>query len=355
MRLRRRLAGSNCSISRRAGASWSTTAGSCRRSITTARRTLSRASIRSPRLARGWVDFDDPQTLYPKSITDDSPPDHIWHRSLWYAAGEVIRWGFEGAHRLLPGERGRRARRASVSSRTCSRGRCSAGSGSRWFGGRRTGARSSSDERRFVLYRLKGTGRVFDIEATFTALDEPVTFGQTNENALPLIRVADVIDEWDGGRITLSDGTTGGKDAFAQARGVGGLHGAARAQTGPRAAILGYRDAGPPVEPGPPERVVRALIRATGDKPAVLRRRVDAGAGGVVDAAEPDRGARRRAGGGRGCGEVCGVCAAGGDRDFEPLMDTDFHRWVLICRERRQFKKSVCICVHLWLNGGCWR
>ena len=58
--------------------------------------------------------------------------------------------------------------------------------------------------------------RVFDIEAAFTARDEPVTFGQTNENALPLIRVADLIDEWDGGTITLADGTTGGKACFGQ-------------------------------------------------------------------------------------------------------------------------------------------
>jgi hypothetical protein len=64
------------------------------------------------------------------------------------------------------------------------------------------------------MYRLKGALRVFDIEAEFTALDEAVTFGQTNENALPLIRVADAIDEWDGGTITLSDGTKGGKAAF---------------------------------------------------------------------------------------------------------------------------------------------
>jgi hypothetical protein len=31
---------------------------------------------------------------------------------------------------------------------------------------------------------------------------------------LPLIRVADVIDEWDGGMITLADGTKGGKECF---------------------------------------------------------------------------------------------------------------------------------------------
>ena len=34
-------------------------------------------------------DIDGDQTVYPKSITDDSPPDHIWHRSLWYACGDL--------------------------------------------------------------------------------------------------------------------------------------------------------------------------------------------------------------------------------------------------------------------------
>src|SRR5262249_23550134 len=71
-----------------------------------------------------------------------------------------------------------------------------------------------TDRRWFRLFRTRGTLRVFDIEAQFTALQEPGTFGTTNENALPLIRVADGIDEWDGGMITLADGTTGGKVAF---------------------------------------------------------------------------------------------------------------------------------------------
>ena len=69
------------------------------------------------------------------------------------------------------------------------------------------------------MYRLKGQLRVFDIEATFTALDEPVTFGQTNENALPLIRVADVIDEWDGGtHHAVRTERPAGKRASAQRR-----------------------------------------------------------------------------------------------------------------------------------------
>jgi len=152
-------------------------------------------------------DIDGDHTVYPKSITDDSPPDHIWHRSLWYACGDLNGVDFYlengGEGRIVHGEF------ADLFSGPL-------------FGGFREqlrwvaadGRELLEDERSFMIYRLKGQLRMFDIEAAFTALDEPVTFGQTNENALPLIRVADVIDEWDGGTITLADGTTGGKECF---------------------------------------------------------------------------------------------------------------------------------------------
>jgi hypothetical protein len=159
--------------------------------------------------------FDDPQTVYPKSITDDSPLDHIWHRSLWYAAGEVF-IGDSEKHVDFYLENGGEGRVVHEAFSDVFSGPV--------FGGFRQsltwrtpeGLDVISDERRFIMYRLKGTSRVFDIEAAFTAIDEKVTFGQTNENALPLIRVADVIDEWDGGTLTLADGTVGGKDAFAK-------------------------------------------------------------------------------------------------------------------------------------------
>lgn len=150
-------------------------------------------------------DMQDFETQYPKSITDDSPPDHIWHRSLWYACGDLNGVDFY----LENGGEGRTVhqRFSDVFSGPV-------------FGGFRQelswiapdGKRMLNDERRFMMYRRKGVERVFDIEAKFTALDEPATFGQTNENALPLIRVADPIDEWDGGQITLDGGIIGGTD-----------------------------------------------------------------------------------------------------------------------------------------------
>lgn len=153
--------------------------------------------------------IEDPQTVYPKGITQDGPPDHIWHRSLWYACGEVNGTDFY----LENGGEGRivHKRFTDVYSGPVAGGFREE---LRWT--TPAGKELIDDVRMFAIYRLKGMSRVFDIGARFTALAEPVTFGQTNENALPLIRVADMIDEWDGGRITLGSGLTGGKASFGQ-------------------------------------------------------------------------------------------------------------------------------------------
>ncbi len=160
----------------------------------------------APCARMGEIDGDE--TVYPKSITEDSPPDHIWHRSIWYAASVVN--GDQDFY-LENGSEERIVHKGFVDLYS-----------GPLFGGFEEeltwvdsdGRELLADRRWFRMYRIKGTSRIFDIEAEFTALDRPVTFGQTNENALPLIRVADLIDEWDGGTITLSDGTIGGKAAF---------------------------------------------------------------------------------------------------------------------------------------------
>jgi hypothetical protein len=162
--------------------------------------------VTAPCARMGEIDGD--HTVYPKSITDDSPPDHIWHRSLWYAAGVVNE---NQDFYLENGGEGRIVHRRFVDVYS---GPVFGGFEEELAWVTPAGRDLLADRRWFRMYRIKGAIRMFDIEAEFTALDEPVTFGQTNENALPLIRVADLIDEWDGGTITLSDGTTGGKAAF---------------------------------------------------------------------------------------------------------------------------------------------
>jgi hypothetical protein len=150
---------------------------------------------------------DGEETVYPKSITQDAPPDHVWHRSLWYACGDL-----NGVDFYL--EEGGEGRIVHQEFTAVFSGPLFGGFRERLLWIAPDGRKLLSDERTFVLYRLKGLARLFDLEAAFTALDEPVTFGQTIEAALPLLRVADLIDEWDGGRITLADGTTGGREVF---------------------------------------------------------------------------------------------------------------------------------------------
>jgi hypothetical protein len=159
----------------------------------------------------------------PKSITDDGPPDHTWHRSLWYACGDLNGVDFylepagmmEGYGPHVGNGYGRIVHRSfdwQVS-------------GPVWGGFQQRcqwvapdGSVLLDDVRRFRMYRMKGRLRLWDIEADFTphAGAGPVTFGQTNENALPLMRVADIIDEWDGGTMSLSDGTTGSANCQAK-------------------------------------------------------------------------------------------------------------------------------------------
>ena len=157
----------------------------------------------------------------PKSITDDGPPDHTWHRSLWYACGDLNGVDFY----LEPAgmNEGYGPHVGTGYGRIVHRSFDWIESGPVWGGFQQraqwvapTGDILLDDVRRFRMYRLKGRMRLWDIEAEFTPHEAPVTFGATNENALPLIRVADIIDEWDGGTVSLSTGATGSPNCHAQ-------------------------------------------------------------------------------------------------------------------------------------------
>ena len=159
----------------------------------------------------------------PKSITDNGPPDHTWHRSLWYACGDLNGVDFY----LEPAgmQEGYGPHVGTGYGRIVHRSFDWQVSGPLWGGFQQRaqwvapdGAVLLDDVRRFRMYRLRGRTRLWDIEADFTphAGAGPVTFGQTNENALPLMRVADIIDEWDGGTMSLSTGAKGSPECHAQ-------------------------------------------------------------------------------------------------------------------------------------------
>ena len=157
----------------------------------------------------------------PKSITDDGPPDHTWHRSLWYACGDLNGVDFYLEPAAMNAGYGPHV--GTGYGRIVHRSFDWIASGPVWGGFQQRaqwvtpdGRVLLDDVRRFRMYRLKGRVRLWDIEASFTPAGEPVTFGQTNENALPLMRVADIIDEWDGGTMSLSTGATGSPNCFGQ-------------------------------------------------------------------------------------------------------------------------------------------
>lgn len=157
----------------------------------------------------------------PKSITDDSPPDHTWHRSLWYACGDLngVDYYLEPAAMTA----GYGPHVGTGYGRIMHRSFDWQVSGPVWGGFRQRvqwvapdGTVALDDVRVFRLYRMRGRMRLWDIEAHFTPHSGDVTFGQTNENALPLMRVADIIDEWDGGTMSLSTGLKGSPECFGQ-------------------------------------------------------------------------------------------------------------------------------------------
>ena len=157
----------------------------------------------------------------PKSITDDGPPDHTWHRSLWYACGDLNGVDFYLEPAAMNAGYGPHV--GTGYGRIEHRSFDWQVSGPVWGGFQQRaqwvapdGRVLIDDVRRVRMYRLRGRMRLWDIEAEFTPHDDPVTFGQTNENALPLMRVADIIDEWDGGTMSLSTGLTGSPECFGQ-------------------------------------------------------------------------------------------------------------------------------------------
>jgi hypothetical protein len=172
---------------------------------------------------RGGSNVSSTDGSQPKSITDDGPPDHTWHRSLWYACGDVNGVDFY----LEPAGMGQdyHPHIGEGYGRITHRSFDWQVSGPVWGGFQQRaqwvapdGAILIDDVRRFRLFRMRGRIRLWDVEAEFTPHPSAgaVTFGSTNENALPLMRVADIIDEWDGGTMSLSTRLKGSSTCFGQ-------------------------------------------------------------------------------------------------------------------------------------------
>ena len=138
-------------------------------------------------------------------VADDvpgEPHDHIHHRSLWVAHGDVNKtdnWseaeghGFQ-VHRDFP---------AMMGGPVC--GWLAASND--WTDHQKR--KILEDRRVLTAYTLPGDGRIFDLDICFTATECDVRFGDTKEGGIIAVRVAPSMDGDHGGRIENSHGALG--------------------------------------------------------------------------------------------------------------------------------------------------
>lgn len=141
------------------------------------------------------------------NLTADIPSDHPHHRSIWVAHHEVNGVDFYYEHR----DEGRILHEAFT---RWWKGPARPGfeAVNRWVAP--DGRRILSD-RRTVRFGDEGDGAwSIDLLLTLVADSGDVDFSDTKEAGLPLVRVADDIDEFDGGRITAPGGKTGEEATF---------------------------------------------------------------------------------------------------------------------------------------------
>lgn len=142
-----------------------------------------------------------------KNLTWDAPSDHPHHRSIWYAHHEVNGVDFYYEH---DGE-GRIVHRKFL----------------RWWdGGASPGFAAAndwvapdgrtllSDERVVRFTAVNELEYYVDLAITLIAGNGPISFTDTKEAGLPLIRMADELDEDDGGVITAPGGAKGEQATF---------------------------------------------------------------------------------------------------------------------------------------------
>lgn len=144
-----------------------------------------------------------------KNVTQDVPADHIHHRSVWFGHQNVNGVDFY----LESGDEGRIVHR-------CFHDLVIAGERSAitadhdWVAPE--GNPVLADTLRIALTDLGAGAYYLDFGLELRAEYGPVTLTDTKEAGLPLVRVADAMDEIDGGRITAAGGRAGEKETFGQ-------------------------------------------------------------------------------------------------------------------------------------------
>lgn len=136
-------------------------------------------------------------------ITRDAPPDHIHHRSLWTAHGDI-----NGVNLWSETEKSGFIKCLEPPSIALSEDKCAIASRNLWVS--RDGVPLLSEYRKVIFWKTTPTARLIDYEVTFHASYASVTFGDTKEGGIIAFRIADSMREsTGGGRIRNSEGGIG--------------------------------------------------------------------------------------------------------------------------------------------------
>ncbi len=157
-----------------------------------------------------------------KNLVEDQPADHLHHRGVWYAHHEVNGHDFY----LEKGGQGR-IRHDRFDHAWHDEHAAGIAAYATWL--TKEEQTLLTDVRTIVLRDLapldpdapaprRAPMRTWalDLTVTLIASEGPLSFTDTKEAGLPLIRVADHLDEKDGGTITIDSGRQGEADTFGQ-------------------------------------------------------------------------------------------------------------------------------------------
>ena len=151
--------------------------------------------------------------LYPivgpfsRPLTDNGPSDHIHHRSLWLAHGEVNRadlWSEEKGSGRMVHQKFKELKEGLVYAKLWAL--------NNWVDNK--GRKILSEERCFKIYNLPLLKKIIDLEIILRAGDKKVILGPTKEAGSLAVRVAPSMTGKEGGKIENSYGGRGEKETW---------------------------------------------------------------------------------------------------------------------------------------------
>ncbi|MFA6241090.1 MAG: PmoA family protein [Candidatus Hydrogenedentales bacterium] len=152
-----------------------------------------------PLLSEGGVGVTRDWPMGEKEVTED----HVHQKSFWTAYGNV-----NGVNCWEEGDKENLGTQVSVEVTHGS------GDGYGWIHAKNVWVDQSkkpvvAEEREYRFYPAPARSRIFDVAVTFTATEGDVLFKDTKEGGIVALRIRDIINEQNGGTITLAGGLSG--------------------------------------------------------------------------------------------------------------------------------------------------